>query len=527
MIGATGTRRATGGMISTDHHLATAAGQAMLLAGGSAADAAVAASAVLAVVTPHACGLGGDLLALVHSADGPPDALLAIGRAGTGADPDALRTEGATTMPMHGDVRAVTVPGCVDGWLALHARFGRLDLDQVLAPALRYATAGFPPSPELAFAVREIVGTVGAADFTDASGAPRRAGLVTRPGVARALEAVVAAGRRGFYEGEPGAGLLELGAGLFTGDDLLADAAAWVRPVGLPAWGAHLWGPPPVSQAYVGLAAAWLADGLDLPDDPTADLWPHLLVEALRQAAFDRRAVLHEGADGDALVDPDRLAPRREAISAERAAAMPDHPVSAGDTSYLCVVDGDGTAASVIQSNASSFGSHLVIPGTGIHLQNRGLGFSLEPGHPAEYGPGRRPPHTLSPFLVTDERGRLVAVAGTRGADAQPQVVLQLLARLLRHGQSPAGSLRAPRWLVTSPDDEGFDTWDRPARGVVKLESHAPTGWASGLAARGHTVVPAPEGEARFGWAHLIQADDGILAGAADPRAPSAAAAGH
>lgn len=525
MIGASGTRRSVHGMVSSDDHLATTAGVSMLLAGGSAVDAAIAANAVLSVTAPHACGLGGDLFALAHQGTGAPHALMAAGRAGSGADPDRLRAEGATRMPMHGDIRSVTVPGCVDGWLALHARFGRLGLDNVLAPAIRYAAEGFPPSAELSFASRAIADVAGAEDLLDGSGSPMRRGLMHRPGVARQLEAIVAGGRRGFYHGQFGAGLLELGAGELTEQDLARDQAEWVTPITAHAWGVDLWAPPPVSQAYVALSAWWMTEGLPLPDDPASPAWPHLLAEAVRQSAFDRLDVLHEGADGRELLSPERLTARRDRISADHSSTL-SHPASGGSTTYLCAVDDDGMAVSLIQSNASSFGSHLVVPGTGVFLQNRGLGFSLEPGHPAEYGPGRRPPHTLSPYLVTDAAGQLLAVMGTRGADAQPQVVLQLLSRMLCHGASPGSALRAARWLVTGKDDTPFGTWDRPSRGVVKLEAHAPDGWAEGLRARGHDVVLAEPRDPAFGSAHIIRVDEGVFVGAADPRSATAATSG-
>ena len=204
------TRRAPHAMVSSVDHLATEAGLALLRAGGSAADAAVATSAVLAVTSPHLCGMGGDLFALVHTEAGPPTCLDASGRAGSGADPERLRAEGHTVMPFRGDVRTAPVPGCVDGWLALHARDGRRPIDEVLAPAIDYARHGFPASPLLSLATLLLAGVPGTADLTDPHPAP--GDRVTRPGVARALEAIVAGGRGGFYEGEFGEALLAVGA---------------------------------------------------------------------------------------------------------------------------------------------------------------------------------------------------------------------------------------------------------------------------------------------------------------------------
>ena len=180
---------------------------------------------------------------------------------------------------------------------------------------------------------------------------------------------------------------------------------------------------------------------------------------------------------------------------------------------------------SLIQSNAADWGCHVVVPGTGIFLHNRGIGFSLEAGHPAELAPGRRPPHTLSPLLVTDRDGALAAVLGTMGGDSQPQVLLQLLARLFLHGQSPGRALSAPRWTI-GRDGTGFDTWTGHGPDHVALEHGAPPEWETGLVARGHAVRHLPRGGS-VGHAHIIRVlPQGTYAGASDARALSGAAIG-
>jgi gamma-glutamyltranspeptidase/glutathione hydrolase len=520
------TRLAPNGMVCAVDHLAAAAGVDMLRRGGSAADAAVAASAVLAVTTQHQCGMGGDLFALVHAPDDSvPAALCASGRAGSGADPARLRRKGHRTMPAVGDIRAVPIPGCVDGWVALHERFGRLPLADVLAPARAYAADGFPASAELATAVAaSLLDVEGADDFSGV----RTGALVYRPGVVRALDAIVTEGRDGFYRGEFGRGLLALGAGEYTEDDLARSQADWVEPLAVDAWGHRLWTTPPPSQGYLTLSSAWMATGLPLPRDPDEPQWAHLLIEAARQAAHDRIDVLHDRADGPALLAPERLAPRRGRIDPGRAAVLGDSYADGG-TIYLCAVDAERMGVSLIQSNAGGFGSLLVEPSTGIFLQNRGLGFSLQPGHPAEYGPGRRPPHTLAPALVTTADGRLDAVLGTMGGDAQPQVVLQLLARLLHANQSPGTAVAAPRWTLVSarPRATGaFDTWEAGGAVRVRLEAHAPSAWAEGLAQRDHTVERSEAFSHPFGHAHVIRVAEEALAGASDPRAAGGSAVG-
>ena len=358
--------------------------------------------------------------------------------------------------------------------------------------------------------------------------APRRPGeRCRRPGVARALAAVASDGRQGFYEGEFGAGLLELGAGEYEPSDFESSLAGWVDPLGLDAFDHRLWTIPPNSQGYLTLAGAWVADRLTLPADPGDELWAHLLVEAARQVGHDRDAVLSETADGSALLAPDRLAPRLAAVDPEHMTALPQS-ARAGDTIYLCAADADGMGVSLIQSNAADFGAHLVEPRTGIFLHNRGIGFSLIPDHPAEYAPGRRPPSTLSPALVTRPDGSWRAVLGTMGGDSQPQVVLQLLARLLHAGEPPGAAISAPRWVLANHGSAiGFSTWRDPASLGVDVEGHAPPTWVEGLARRGHTVRTRSPLDHGFGHAHLIESKGGTYGGLADPRAGAGAASGY
>ena len=510
------------GMVSSIDGLASGAGVAALRAGGTAADAAIAASAVLTVTAQHMCGLGGDLFALVHrSGEARPAVLNASGRAGSGADPERLRAEGHVSMPLTGDVRSVPVPGCVDGWVTLHARFGRLPLGEVLEPARRLAAEGFPVLPRVAAAVRAVAHLPGAADYT-AGGTLVPGALVRRPGVARALVAVAGGGRKAFYGGEFGERLLALGEGEYAEADLERSQADWVEPLGLEAWGRRLWTVPPNSQGYLTLAGAWIAERLELPD-PGDGLWAHLLVEAARQAAYDRNDVLHEGADGAALTAEGRLEPRLAAIERERAAVLGDS-YGAGGTIFLCAADGEGMGVSLIQSNFRGWGSQLIVPELGIFLQNRGAGFLLERGHPAEYGPGRRPPHTLSPSLVTAPSGDLDLLVGTMGGHSQPQILLQLLARRLAAGQSPGEAVASPRWVLDGP---GVDTWVGRGQVTVRVENHAPAAWFRGLEARGHRVERAPSWAGELGHAHLIAVEDGGYAGAADPRSEGGVALGY
>lgn len=524
------TVRAPNHLVASADHLATSAGLAAFHDGGNAVDAAIATNAVLAVTAPHLCGLGGDLFAIVHRDDpgGASEtiALNASGRAGSGASADLLRGEGRTAMPFKLDVRSVTVPGCVDGWSALHERFGTLALDRLLAPARALAADGFPASPLLVASLRRLDDPSSAqlAELSEQATAP--GARVRRPGVALTLAAIGLGGRDAFYRGAFGDGLVTLGDGWFREEDLTRSQADWIDPLRADAFGVDLHTIGPNSQGYLTLGACRLAERLGLPDDPDDPQWAHLLIEAATAAGFDRHAVLHDAADGaellaavDArhhLVDPTR-ASRRGA------------PTADGDTTYLCTAgrgsDGVTMGVSLIQSNASGFGSHLIEPTTGINLHNRGMGFSLQPGHPAELAPGRRPPHTLAPALATRD-GRLAAVFGTMGGDAQPQILLQLATRLFHHGQSPATAVNAGRWALHGPAT-GFDTWTDPSELRVDIEGHAPATWPTVLAELGHRADTIGAWDSGVGHAHAIVLEPtGMFAGAADPRTVIGSAAG-
>ncbi len=501
-------------MVASADHLASQAGMAAIALGGNAVDAAIATNAAIAVTGPHLCGMGGDLFALVH--DGHEvHALNASGRAGSGASADALRRDGHRHMPFRHDIRSVTVPGCVDGWCALHERFGRLPLRRLLEPAIRLADEGFPASPLLVGSLATVDERGREALHELVTQARRPGDRVRRPGVAAALRAVAEHGRDGHYQGDFGRGLLALGGGWYADSDLATPGAEWTAPLSLQAFGHVLHTIAPNSQGYLTLGAASLADRLGLPADPDDPQWAHLLIEAAKVAGRDRPELLHDRADGGRLLQS--IAERVADIDPHRASRLTPRQHH-GDTTYLCTVDAGRMGVSLIQSNASGFGSWLVEPTTGVNLHNRGLGFSLEVGHPAEIAPGRRPPHTLSPAMATGDAGSLRAVFGTMGGDAQPQILLQLAARLFLHGQSPAVAINAGRWILDGPVT-GFDTWTGAGGPHVLLEGHVPEDWRAHLVELGHEVQSSPSWSSDFGHAHaIVIGDDGMLSGAADPR---------
>jgi gamma-glutamyltranspeptidase / glutathione hydrolase len=439
------TRIATDGAVAAANHLASSAGAGIMQRGGNAVDAVIAAAAVMAVVAPESCGFGGDMFAVVARSGETPDALNASGRSGSGADPDRLRAEGHREMPFKDDIRAVTVPGFVDGLLGLHARFASKELGELLSAAHRLAESGFPVSSLLAGRSLALTADQREAMFGHREGL--RAGQRVRlERLADVIEVVGNRGRAGFYEGSVGRALVQVGGGEFTEEDLSVSNADWGRPIEIPAFGRTLWSAPPNSQGYLALSSAWIADQVGLPDDPDDPRWAFTLVEAARLAGFDRVDALHEGADGHGLVAPQRLAPRASAIGGQASEGLAD-VYRGGGTTCLCAVDRDRTGVSLIISNAAGFGSHVTLADHQIFLHNRGVGFSLVPGHPAEYGPRRRPPHTLTPLAVTGEHLAFEAVLGTMGGDAQPQILLQLLARVLAAGQQTEDAMEAPRWV--------------------------------------------------------------------------------
>lgn len=539
------------GMVNAADQLAATAGIGLLQLGGTAADAAVGAAAVMAVTSPHLCGMGGDLLAMICPPGAPgapggpgapgaePIALVAIGRAGSGVDAGLLRAEGHQVMPVRGDLRSVPVPGAVDGWLTLHERWGRLPLAAVFGPAIELAEEGFVASLMLSLASHLVYEVPGAQELCP-HGPLSPEAHVRLPSLARMLHAIARDGRDAFYKGEFGEALIDMGQGTFGPADFERSFADWVEPLTLQVWEHSLWTVPPPSQGYLTLASAWIAQQAGIGADPSDPLWAHLVVEASRAAGHDRPAVLHDGADGKSLLDEHRLARAAARIDPDRAApsdVAPGAPprvaagiprLGDGDTTHLCAVDADGLGISLTQSNALDFGAHLVAGSTGIFLHNRGVGFSLVPGHPAELAPGRRPPHTLSPMLATTSDGALSHLVGAMGGDAQPQILLQVLARILPAAQDPATALAGARLSLDAPAAGPFRLWWGDDLQVA-VEAHAPAGWIDDLRRRGHRVQPIRAFDpTAVGCSQVIsvvrhgdEADARHFVGAADPRSPS------
>lgn len=503
-----------GGVVATPHPLSTQAGIDMLDSGGNAVDAAVAACAVQGVVAPETCGVGGDLFALVHVPGQPrPLALNASGRAGSGVDAAALRAAGHVTIP-GSHPAAIPVPGCVDGWMALLDRLGRRTPAEVLHRAVQLAADGFPASDDLVRAVRSRVDALQHQQAARPLLAATHAGArVVRRELAATLRAVADGGRAAFYESAAGAAITAATGGVITADDLHRNQADWVEALGVDVWGTTAWTVPPNSQGYLATGTCAVLERLGLTGGISDPLSWHVMIEAYRALAAGRDDVVVDPQrptmPADHLLAPDRL--DAVAASVDRAGAR-DRPApipASGGTAYLCVVDADGLGVSLIQSNFRGIGSGVGAGSAGFLLHDRGLGFTLEAGHPGELAPGRRPLHTLAPTLWTREQ-HLRLLLGTRGGHVQPQIVAQMAAAVLADGADPATAQHRPRWTVEVPPTAGCR---------VRLEPGVPDEVSAGLRQLGHDVTVLPDRQPGWGPVSLIAVDDsGRRTTSPDPR---------
>ena len=536
------------GAVVAPHHLATAAGLGVLRAGGHAVDAAIATNAVLTTVMPSACGIGGDAFWLIWDAAAQTQlALNGSGRAPAAADPAALRSRGLATLPLRGPL-AVTVPGAVRSWGDAHARFGRLSRDAILAPAIELAGAGFPAWDGFVSSVERalpiVAGALGPGSPFEGQFRPHerpwRPGEIVRfPGLAGTLERLALEGFDSFYDGDLGdrqAAFLASAGGLHARSDFRDHASTWTEPIATTYRGVRVTTHPPNSSGIVALELLNILEGSGPPPAwpfggtrgrrravADAARWIHRAVEAAKLAMADRDAYVtdpefHEvpvarlldkgyATDLAARIDPDRA-------SIPRVAANPP----GGGTIYLAVVDGNGNAVSLIESNYLGFGSGVVDPETGIHYQNRGSYFSLEPGHPNVLAPRKRTLHTLLPGMLFLEADRPWVVAGSMGGDAQPQVHAQLVGDLVDGHLDVRSAVAAPRWYV-EPE------WHFAPPLTVRAEPRFAPGVLEALAAIGHDVRRTAPFDSELGHEHAIElvaggpsAEGGSVAAATDPR---------
>lgn len=473
--------------VAASQPLAAQAGLRMLLKGGTAADAALAAAMTLAVVEPTGCGLGSDAFAIVW--DGSElHGLNASGRSPAGWTPE--RFAGLAAMPERG-WEAVTVPGAVSAWAALSRRFGRLSLAEVAEPAIAYARDGFPVSPTIAGLWERggklLAGQPGfAATFLPGGRAPRPGEVFRNPDLARSLDAIAASGGEDFYRGELAARIVacaaEHGAALDSAD--LADHRAdWCGTLSQSFGDAELHEIPPNGQGLAALIALGILERLGARDlDPDGVESLHLQIEAMKLAFADAERYV---ADPEAMAFPaaalldSAYFDARAALVDRRAAGLPSFGAPRpGGTVYLTAADASGMMVSFIQSNYMGFGSGVVVPGTGISLQNRGNGFVLAEGYANRVGPRKRPFHTIIPGFLT-RGGAPWASFGLMGGAMQAQGHVQMALRLVGAGQNPQAAIDAPRWRVTG----GL---------AVAVEAGLPAATVAALADLGHRLTVEP-----------------------------------
>ena len=499
-------------VVATSQPLAAQAGLRMLLGGGNAVDAAIAAAAALTVVEPVMNGIGSDAFALVW--DGKSlQGLNASGRAPRAWKPERYARHGR--MPTEG-WDCVTVPGVVSAWAALSARFGKLPFETLFEPAVDYARNGFPVSPvvaaQWASQIPRLEDQPGFAQaFVRNGRAPRAGELFRFTEQADALTEIARTRGESFYRGALAkriADFSSVSGGALDLDDLAAHEADWVEPIGQGYRGYRVHEIPPNGQGIAALIALGILEHFDLGSvavDCVDSL--HLQIEAMKLAFAD---VYRHIADvnameirGSSLLDPAYLKSRAHSIRRDHAGqAVPGVPPSG--TVYLTTADASGMMVSYIQSNYMGFGSGVVVPGTGISMQNRGSAFSLQSGHPNLVGGGKRPFHTIIPAFLTRD-AKPVMSFGVMGADMQPQGHMQMVVRLVDYGQNPQAAADAPRWKITMD-------------GGVLLEQAIAEDVARGLAQLGHRVVRASPGNTEFGAAQLIHRLDDAYVAASEPR---------
>lgn len=510
------------GIVSTSNPLAANAGLAALRAGGNAADAAIAAAAVLNVVEPASTGIGGDCFALYYdSKTGRITALNGSGRAPAALTPDLLN--GHVQMPTHSP-HSVTVPGAVRGWEDLLRQHGRMTFKEVLSDAIYYARDGFPVGPVFGNSWRRMESFLGARPNTEHylpnGKAPTTGQIVTLPDMAKTLNQIAEGGADAFYHGDAAWAIVQtlnaLG-GVMALDDLKNHCSTWETPISTNYRGIQVYEIPPNGQGLAALQALNIAEGLDLAgmvfDSPER---LHLMIEAMRLAFADARYWIADNVTNpaplDFLLSKEYAAERRAMIAADRAMQPPSFgaPPNNSGTVYLTTADGEGNACSFINSLYMGFGSGIVAQGGGFFLQNRGAGFSLDPSHPNVLAPNKRPYHTIIPGMATKD-GSLWASFGVMGGFMQPQGHFQVMSAMVDDDLNPQEALDRPRFCLL----------DGTAGSMIALEEGIPVATMARLAELGHPIRPiSGSGRGIFGSGDIIRRDpqSGVLFGGCDPR---------
>jgi gamma-glutamyltranspeptidase / glutathione hydrolase len=523
------------GMAATSQPLATQVALDILKRGGSAVDAAIAANALLGLVEPTGCGMGGDLFAIVWDAKmGKLHGLNASGRSPASLTMEELHKRGLKTIPKRGPL-PVSVPGCVDGWFALHGRFGTLPMEDVLAPAIAYAREGAPITEVIAHYWKLNTAVLkdypGYAETFLPNGHPLEKGeLFRNPSLANTLEALANGGREAFYEGEIAhaiADYMKANGGYLSHADLAAHTSEWVDPVSMNYRGYDVWELPPNGQGIAALQMLAILEAYDLRAMGFGSAnYVHTLVEA-KKLAFEDRARFYADPDFadipvDLLISEEYAAERRKLIGAKAAnTVVAGNPaLEEGDTIYLTVADGAGNMVSLIQSNYRGMGSGMTPTGLGFILQNRGELFDLTPGRANSYAPRKRPFHTIIPAFVTKD-GKPWMSFGVMGGATQPQAHVQVLVNMIDFGMNTQEAGDAPRVLHSgSSQPTGESMVDG---GRVTLETGFDYAVVRELVERGHQVGWAV---GPYGGYQAIRLDPetGVYFGASESRKDGQAA---
>ncbi len=522
------------GMACTSQPLATQVALDILKAGGNAIDAAIAANALLGLVEPTGNGVGGDLFAIVWDAETEQlYGLNASGRSPRSLTIDYFRENGYDKIPAYGPL-PVSVPGCVDGWFELHKRFGTMNMDQILKPAIAYASEGFPVTELIAYHwaegarflrrfpnVKEV--------YMPGGKAPEKGEIFKNPYLANTLEKIAEGGRDAFYKGEIAktidAFMKEQG-GFLSYEDLASHTSEWVEPVSANYRGYNVWELPPNGQGIAALQILNILEGYDIASMGFGSSeYIHHFVEAKKLAFEDRAKYYADPAFNqlpvEELISKEYAAKRGELINPDRASRNLDAgEMEHGNTIYLTVADRYGNMISLIQSNFRGLGSGMCPPGLGFILQDRGELFSLEEGHFNVYEPGKRPFHTIIPAFITKD-GKPVMSFGVMGGSMQPQGHAQIVVNMIDFGMNLQEAGDAPRIRHDgSSQPTGTEMTDG---GTVNLESGIPYESIRGLMKRGHHIQSSDGGYGGY-QAIMWNEEKGVYFGASESRKDGQAA---
>jgi gamma-glutamyltranspeptidase / glutathione hydrolase len=511
-------------MVASSQPLASEVGVEVLKRGGNAVDAAIAMAAMLNVTEPSMTGVGGDAFMMVYEAKTRKLAgLNASGRAPRALNLEHFASRKIAQMPMTG-MEPITVPGAFDGWVTLLERYGTMKLATLMAPAIGYAENGFPVMEKIAAdwepEVAKLKATpAAAATYLVDGGAPKPGAIFVQKNLARTLRTLAKSGRDAFYRGEIGRAIVDYcqkNGGFLTMEDLAAQKAEWVEPISTTYKGHTLYELPPNGQGLTALLLLNILEPIDLKAlRVQPERYYHTLIEATKIAFADRNRYIADPAFSKVpvkeLLSKEYAGTRRALMNPDKAIDPPKYGEirASTDTTYFAVVDKDRNAVSFINSIFNAFGSGIVAGETGIMLHNRGSGFSLEPGHPNQFEPGKRPFTTLIPAMVFKD-GKLLMAYGVMGGDVQAQGHAQVLVNLIERGLNLQEAIDAPRVRYIS------------GRGVM-MEEGLTQPVIDALVARGHErVLPGPGLTHRAlmggGQAIMIDPATGALFGASDSR---------